>query len=204
MKTLLEFDYKKAIQAINFLSTKEGGKIDKLKVIKLIWLADRYHLRKYGRPIINDTYYAMKLGPVASSAKDILGFNPSSDTEKQYLEKFLSLSALNKNVIKSIAEVDTDIFSKTEIEALENIYNEYGNLKAPVLIDVSHQFPEWKKFKKEIESGSSTRKIMNYHDFFSNPSESVCIKNIFNESEDELENSKYEYEESHQMASFWL
>jgi len=45
MKMLLEFDYKKATQAINYLVKKEGGTIDKLKLIKLVYFADRYHLR---------------------------------------------------------------------------------------------------------------------------------------------------------------
>ena len=52
----IPFDYKKAVQAINFFARKNGGKITKLEVLKLIFFADRYHLRKYGRPITNDQY----------------------------------------------------------------------------------------------------------------------------------------------------
>ena len=74
MKMILEFDYKKATQAINYFTKKEGGQIEKLKLIKLVYLADRFHLRKYGRPIMNDTYLAMPLGPVGSSVKDIAEF----------------------------------------------------------------------------------------------------------------------------------
>ena len=59
MKMLLEFDYKKATQAINYLTKKEGGQIDKLKLIKLIYLADRYHLRRYGRRVVNYADLAM-------------------------------------------------------------------------------------------------------------------------------------------------
>ncbi len=38
MKLMLDFDYKKATQAINYLAKKEGGKINKMKAIKVIWL----------------------------------------------------------------------------------------------------------------------------------------------------------------------
>jgi len=72
MRTL-EFDHKKATQALNFFAKRAGGKITKLNALKLIYLADRYHLRKYGRPIFSDTYWAMPYGPVASSVKDIVG-----------------------------------------------------------------------------------------------------------------------------------
>ncbi len=39
----LKFDYKKATQALNFFAIKCGGKIDKMKALKLIFFADRYH-----------------------------------------------------------------------------------------------------------------------------------------------------------------
>jgi len=43
------FDYKKAIQVINWFANKTNGQIDKLKLMKLIFLADREHMRRYGR-----------------------------------------------------------------------------------------------------------------------------------------------------------
>lgn len=56
-------NYRKITQALNYLATKNPDKkINKLKAIKLVWIADRYHLRKYGRPITWDTYEAMPLG----------------------------------------------------------------------------------------------------------------------------------------------
>lgn len=42
-----------------------------MKALQLVYFADRYHLRKFGRPITNDEYFAMPYGPVASGAKDI-------------------------------------------------------------------------------------------------------------------------------------
>jgi uncharacterized phage-associated protein len=53
---MLGFNYKKAIQTLAYFAQKEGGVINKMKVFKLIWLSDRLHLRKYGRPILNDVH----------------------------------------------------------------------------------------------------------------------------------------------------
>jgi uncharacterized phage-associated protein len=69
----LRRNYLKSVQVLNWIARKEGGKVDKLKAIKIYWLADRLHLRKYGSTLTNDTYYAMEYGPVASLAKDITG-----------------------------------------------------------------------------------------------------------------------------------
>jgi len=55
----LAFAHRKATQALNVLARNSGGTISKLKALKLVFFADRYHLRKYGRAIINDRYFAM-------------------------------------------------------------------------------------------------------------------------------------------------
>ena len=149
MKVITAFDNKKATQAINFLTLKEGGFIYKLKVIKLMWLADRLHIRKYGRPIFNDIYFAMQYGAVGSSVKDLAGFNVDGD-EKTYLDSYLEIDSGYK--IKSKENVDLDVFSSSEIEALEKSYAEYGELNPFQLAELSHKFPEWEKFKDVIES----------------------------------------------------
>ncbi len=81
-------DTKLVIQVLHYI-LKKLGKADKLKLIKLIFLADKYHLLKYGRTITEDDYYAMELGPVASIVKDILSFNDFtlSKAELDYAKK---------------------------------------------------------------------------------------------------------------------
>ncbi len=206
MKTIQEFDHKKATQAINFFARKEGGQIDKIKVIKLIWLVDRYHIRKYGRPIVNDVYFAMPYGPVASSVADLAGFNEIqiSEEEKKYLDKYLTLKTFRKHGIFSVKDVDADVFSDSEIEALEKIYQEYGGLKPFDLVELSHEFPEWKKFKTTLESKTTTREVMSYEDFFGNPAKSALIKDIFDESEDYLIATNKIFKENYQLANCWV
>ncbi len=203
MKTLLEFDYRKAVQAINFFAKKEGGEIDKLKVIKLIWLSDRLHLRQYGRPIVNDTYVAMKLGPVGSAVKDLTeasDFLPSE--ERQHLEKFLQVH-VKKNSVSSLKDVDTDVLSETDLEALEKVYVAFGKY-APITLSVriSHLFPEWKRFETSLKT--SSRENMNYEDFFKdieNPG--IPALDIFNQSKEDLILSKKIFEENYMTALFW-
>ncbi len=152
MKMLLEFDHKKATQVINYLAKKGSGKIDKLKLIKLIYFADRYHLRRHGRPILNDAYYAMRLGPVGSSVKDIAELSSGflDDNERAYANKFIA-PIIEDNLVVSIADVDLDVFSKSEIEALDFVYDEFGNQTETALINAAHRYPEWNKFDSHSE-----------------------------------------------------
>jgi uncharacterized phage-associated protein len=201
MKMLLEFDHKKATQEINYLAKKEGGQIGKLKLIKLVYFADRFHLRRYGRPIANDAYLAMPLGPVGSSVKDIAEFSGFLDeAERGYAATYLRHGGL-ENTVASIADVDTEVFSKSELEALDFAYNEFGNKSAPTLVNITHRYPEWDKFKRTLESKETTREPMSYSDFFKNPSNGAEDK--FALSADVLGASQELFEEDYKVAEYW-
>ena len=66
-------DTRKIVQALAYLASKEDDKVmDNMKAYKLLWLADRYHLRQTGRTITGDAYYALPHGIVPSDAKNLL------------------------------------------------------------------------------------------------------------------------------------
>ena len=50
----------------------KGQQMTKLYLLKAVYLADRYHLRKDGRLISRANYVAMPLGPVPSEVKSWL------------------------------------------------------------------------------------------------------------------------------------
>jgi uncharacterized phage-associated protein len=199
VKNVLEFDHKKATQAVNFLATQEDSlhmkKINKMKAIKLIWIADRYHLRKYGRPVIGDDYKAMPLGPVGSAVRDILIQNSFSlaQEELDYSRNFIE--SVNQYVVRSTSEPDLSVFSKTDVEALKFAFDNFGFMNQFQLKDFSHLYPEWKKFETKFQSKLTFREDMSYIDFFDNPENMPDDK--FAEDEQDLElNKKIFIEES--------
>ncbi len=202
MKTPYIFDYKKATQAINYLANKyPSGTVGKMKVIKLIWAADRYHLRKYGRPIIGDDYVAMQYGPVGSSTKDIAGKNSFLDEkEKRYANYYLD-GPIGNN-IKSLRKPDLDVFSETDLEALDFSYTNFGNKTPTELVDISHQYPEWKKFKVYFDSKATTREPMSYMDFFKDP-ETTQKNDVFKEEDELVKLSESIFTENNTSAQQW-
>ena len=164
----LEFDYKKAVQAINYFAIKEGGRIDKMKVIKLIYFADRYHMRKYGRPITNDEYFAMTYGPVASGTKDIAEMSGFlGEKEKEYAEMFLT--APDRNDVESVRNDLDNVFSKSDMEALDFAWRVFGHFDQFQLYRITHEYPDWRKHETKLKERSRIR--MNYEDFFNDPPE---------------------------------
>lgn len=201
MKTLLEFDYKKAVQALNYLAELEGGKIDKLKAIKLVYFADRYHLRKYGRPIINDTYLAMPFGPVGSTVKDITEFSAFlAQEELKYAKKYLK-PQLKNHLIYSIKNSDKDVFSDSDMEALNFSFSEFGKFAPITLAKKSHIYPEWLRFKSALDRKEITREFMNYSDFFQNPPSTD--KDKFTESPSDLLSAEEVFNDNFEVAKCW-
>ncbi|MEK6756465.1 MAG: Panacea domain-containing protein [Bacteroidota bacterium] len=167
----LQFNHKKAAQALNFLAIKAGGRISKLRALKLIFFADRYHLRKYGRPITNDEYFAMPYGPVASSVKDIAEFSEFlGDSEREYASSFIKPSGHD---VVSKGEYDKKIFSNSDLESLEFAWKKFGRVNDFRLAKITHLYPEWKKHESALVEKSVTRVKMRYEDFFEDPTADV-------------------------------
>jgi uncharacterized phage-associated protein len=182
---------KKAIQALNFFASKSGGKINRMKAIKLIWLSDRAHLRRFGRPILSDKYYAIKLGPIPSKTKNFSEADGlMTDEVKTYRDSFIE--PLGKYDVKSLAAPDINVFSQTDIETMEKIFAIFGHYDKYRLSNLSHKFPEWKKYEDYFKVNDTGRKRMSYDDFFKDTPESA---EYFNEPEELLSLAKEVFEE---------
>ncbi len=169
---LFPFSHRKATQALNFFARQNGGKINKLKALKLIYFADRHHLRRYGRPITNDRYVAMNYGPVASACKDLAEMSDFlGDEERTYAEPFLQ--TVDKHTYASKGEPDTSVLSASDLESLRFAWETYQGWDAFHLAEHTHRFPEWKRHEAEL--ASSSRADMNYLDFLENPDPGVDV-----------------------------
>jgi hypothetical protein len=68
------FSIRKTLQVLFYLQSKspKSSKGDIMYLLKLIFFADRYHIRHFGFVASGDKYFAMKNGAVASAIKDIM------------------------------------------------------------------------------------------------------------------------------------
>ena len=64
-----------AILCVVNLGKDRGIRLTQYSIVKTLFLADRQHLNKYGRPITFDNYVAMQHGPVPNKAYNILKEN---------------------------------------------------------------------------------------------------------------------------------
>jgi len=198
MHTLPDTSYKKATQALNFLARKKDGNvINKMKAIKLIYLADRLHLRKYGRPIVGDTYWAMKLGPVGSKTKKSAELN-LPNTALSYTKKYIKPIGDKKHSFASIKEPDFDVFSKTDIECLEAVNSTFSDRDQFELAELTHKYPEWSKYDRKLKSGEK-RVLMSYDDLFVDST----LGGLFGQTKSELNLAKEFFDEQQSVSEFF-
>jgi uncharacterized phage-associated protein len=176
----------KALQALVRFGNLSGGSLNKMKALKLIWLSDRYHLRHYGRTITGDQYFAMKNGPVASCTFDLLKSRGVSldRGEMQNIAKYLTSSQYHYSVH---GEADTDVFSETDIEVMDLIWEKYKHYDHFALSELSHNFPEWIRYKANFEIAEKGRYEIIMDDFFVNVTDKI---GLFNDSEEFLNESR--------------
>lgn len=160
--------HRKATQALNFFARQSGGRINKLKALKLLFFADRYHLRKFGRPVSECAYYAMTHGPVASEAKQLAEDHDTLPAgARNHARKFLQKKS--DYDYASVADVDRSVLSESDIEALTFAWENFGYLPKYQLRDITHHYPEWKRHERALRQGAHRRVQMDYADFFAEP-----------------------------------
>jgi uncharacterized phage-associated protein len=165
---------RKSTQALNYFARLAASgaprpELNKLKALKLLFFADRYHIRKYGRSVTNSAYFAMAKGPVASEAKhvaeDAKRLDPRS---RSYARRFVRQKGDTFDYA-SVAEVDRAVLSKTDIEALNFAWGVFGHYSKFQLCQITHHYPEWKRHARTLQRGTHRRVPMDYADFFEEP-----------------------------------
>ena len=138
-----------------------------MKALKLVDFADRFHLLKYGRPVVGDEYLAMTYGPVAAGMKR-LGrderFPPGAE-EAQYAKELLIQPSESGLAYSSVNELDEKVFSESDLEALQFAWDRFGRVDKFELSKLTHRYPDWKKHEAALKSKVVTRVPMNYRDF---------------------------------------
>lgn len=162
------FSHRKATQALNFLAKRAGGSIHKLKALKLVYFADRYHLRRFGRPVVGDEYLAMQYGPVPSNTKDIAEMGDFlGKEERDYAKSFIR--PITRYTFRSERDVEEKVFSQSDRDALAWSGEQFGKYGRFELAELTHAYPEWKRHEAALKAKLVSRAPMNYRDFLEDP-----------------------------------
>jgi len=112
-----QFNKTKAIEAILYLSQKVSNS-DVYGICKLLYLADKTSLEKYGRFIFGESYSAMQEGSTPSKAYDLL---------KEASIASISGLKVDGNQVIALRKPHLDDLSESDVECLDQIISIYGD-----------------------------------------------------------------------------
>lgn len=134
-----EFDERKTAAAAAVLLKEAGGPLKYLRLIKLLYLADRESWREFNKPITGDSYVAMKRGPVLSRTLDLIKETPEGGPWAETIE-----TDMDSYEVRLKGEPDLGPLSDAEIEILKAAHRLHVEMDRWKLCDLTHAFPEWK------------------------------------------------------------
>jgi uncharacterized phage-associated protein len=146
-----QFDFAKALQAVGVLLEYEKcRRMSYMRLLKLLYVADRESLAETGRPITGDRALAMQRGPVLSRTQDLIkGQSPRAGEWDHFVHT-------DRYEMELVADPGRGELSKGEVAKLLEVSDRYRNLDEWLLSEETHKFEEW---QKHFPGGDGTAEI---------------------------------------------
>jgi uncharacterized phage-associated protein len=142
-------DTKKAVQAAAVLLKRAHGReMPYLRLLKLLYIADRESFRETMRPILGGKTVAMKKGPLHSEVYDLI---------KQHGGLWGRHVCLDEYDVELVDDPGDSELSDYEVELLSRVAEKYSDLTEWQLVELTHQFSEWLKNYPDPTANTSHR-----------------------------------------------
>jgi uncharacterized phage-associated protein len=146
---LAQFNAEKVIQsAAVLLKTAEARRMSRLRLLKLLYIADRESIQETARPITGDSAVAMDHGPVLSRTYDCI---KGADLAAAEWERFFRNSGQDMELV---SDPGIRKLSRYEIEKLQSVASRFEHQNDWEVAESTHEFQEW--IKNQPAKGSSS------------------------------------------------
>lgn len=136
----LLFNEAKATQAAARFLGLRGGRMSYLKLVKLLYLADREALIRWGRPITTDCYISIDNGPVVSRIYDLIRNEPAPNSQSIW-GKFISAPVDYEVCL--LADPGSGQLTSDESRLIDEVFGQHGQDSRWAVVDYTHSLPEW-------------------------------------------------------------
>lgn len=134
------FNEAKTAQMAAYLLAKSGGRMRYIKLIKLLYLADRESMRKTGDSMTHDRFYSLKNGPILSCTLDLLRGQKHSEGWSSIVRK----DGYQAELVAAMSPDDLDELSPFNLHIMDDVYARFGGMGWRQLCEWTHKnCPEW-------------------------------------------------------------
>jgi uncharacterized phage-associated protein len=177
MTVEFQFDFERTLSAIVYLASKDLPELTKAKICKLLFLADKLHLVRYGRVITGDKYCAIPHGPIPSRTLDLLNAVIAQNPREEQAAMMSAALELDRHYenprFKAVQSFDAMKLSQSDLMALDQIIATYGNMGFGELKAITHSMFPYKKAWNEKPEGVN-RADMSFEEFFEDDSDAIA------------------------------
>ena len=133
----------KVTQMTAYLLNKSSGTMAYLKLMKLLYLADRESMRLYGTSISGDHMVSMPHGPVLSQTYNlIVGDYDEGGLWGRWIKDEADYQVALK--VSELERPDYDELSNAELAVLDRVHEQFGSMGRFQIRDYTHDHcPEW-------------------------------------------------------------
>lgn len=140
----------KALEVCARITGNSGGQVEYLRLIKLVYLADREAILKLGRPIVGGRYWSMPLGPTIGEVMDL-----AKERLFHSWKSFLSEPENGRN-IRLLNSHQLDNLSEKEVEIIDSVVSFHKTRTTGGLVKWCHEncgeYEEVKSGRKSIRA----------------------------------------------------
>lgn len=137
------FCEEKVAQMAAYLLQRRGGRMSYLKLMKLLYLADRESMGRFGESMSGDHMVSMPKGPVLSQTLNLITGSSCDSTNWQ---SWINGEANYEVSIKKVAAArdDFDELSNSDLKILDSVFEKFGHMKRFELVEYTHaNCAEW-------------------------------------------------------------
>ena len=129
MKTRNEILKMRAVVLYVLQTFQEG--VDYIKLFKILYFAQKEHLVKYGRGVIDDTFHALQYGPVPSFIyKSFQMLEGRLEMEPDFEEFCKGIRVADKSKVISTENSDLDELSISDVKCLDKSIRKYKDMES--------------------------------------------------------------------------
>lgn len=140
------YDEQKAAQIAAWFLNRAGGSMPHLKLMKLMYLAERESMRTSGFPMTGDRFVSMTHGPVLSCT--LSHIRDEAPSAPEGWDSWISDLADHKvGLVRQVHHDVLDRLSRANVAVLEEIWAKFGHMGKYEIRDYTHDpknCPEWR------------------------------------------------------------
>ncbi len=135
---------------------KAGRALGVVRLMKLMYLAEREAMRRCGLPIVFDDVYAMREGMALSRTLDLMTAKQGTPTTGDWAEYIAPPSHRGLGVCQGVGPTSLDVLSRFDMEVVDHVWKRHGASSRDALVhEVHHRLDEWRKHWLDPNRASS-------------------------------------------------